>query len=111
MRRSSRIRAGAPTRSRRPRKISCRACSRPSSPGSLAGTSARGAAFELRLSGPVEGSRLTGVLLGAGDHRTRTEDRPAPPELAFGERVRLGPIAATVNDRAGRRVELVAELA
>src|SRR5688500_2734401 len=51
-------------------------------PGSLFGRSERGESVELRLSGPIDGSRLYGVLLGAGDHRTRTEHRPAPPRVA-----------------------------
>jgi S-adenosylmethionine:tRNA ribosyltransferase-isomerase len=79
-------------------------------PGSLAGTTARGEPFELRLSGPVEGSRLVGVLFGAGDYRTRTEDRPAPPPIEVGERVQVSAIRATVVALAGRRVELAAEL-
>ena len=40
-------------------------------PGSLRGVTARCEAIELRLSGPIDGSRLSGVLFGAGDHRTR----------------------------------------
>ena len=30
------------------------------------------------------------VLFGAGDWRTRTEDRPAPPRLAPGDRIAIG---------------------
>lgn len=78
-------------------------------PASLAGRTQAGARFELRLSGPVEPHRLTGVLLGEGDHRTRTEDRGAPPALAVGERVWLGAgdgLAAVITASAGRRVEL-----
>jgi S-adenosylmethionine:tRNA ribosyltransferase-isomerase len=78
-------------------------------PGSLAGRTSRGEVLELRLSGPVEGSRIVGVVFGAGDHRTRTEDRPPPPTLVVGDRVQLGPIAATVAAIAGRRVELVTQ--
>ena len=82
-------------------------------PASLAGTTVtrgRREVFELRLSEPVTGRRLAGVLLGPGDHAIRTEDRAAPPPLAAGERVQLGPIAATVTAASGRRVELEAEL-
>lgn len=80
-------------------------------PASLRGANGDGALFELRLSGPIDGSRLTGVLLGTGDHRTRTEHRPPPPLLAVGERVQIGGFAATVIAAAGRRVELIATLA
>lgn len=80
-------------------------------PGSLPGSTGDGAVFELRLSGPIDGNRLTGVLLGPGDHRTRTEHRAAPPMLAVGERVRIGSFSATVSAAVGRRVELIAPLA
>jgi S-adenosylmethionine:tRNA ribosyltransferase-isomerase len=76
-------------------------------PGSLRGTTAAGDGFELRLSGPVEAGRLFGVLLGAGDHRTRTEQRPPPPVVVRGDRVTVAGIEATVASTAGRRVELV----
>ncbi|MDB4956702.1 MAG: S-adenosylmethionine:tRNA ribosyltransferase-isomerase [Myxococcales bacterium] len=76
-------------------------------PASLPARSERGDLFEVRLSGPVETNRLYGVLLGAGDHRTRTEYRAAPPKLAVGERVWLGAIASTIASITGRRVELV----
>jgi S-adenosylmethionine:tRNA ribosyltransferase-isomerase len=74
-------------------------------PGSLRGTTSAGAPFELRLSGPVDGTTLTGVVFGPGNHRTRTEDRLAPPPL--GERVLIAGLPATVARQTGRRVELV----
>jgi S-adenosylmethionine:tRNA ribosyltransferase-isomerase len=77
-------------------------------PASLHGTTARGERFELRLSGPIDGTRLHGVLLGSGDHRTRTEDRPPPPSVRIGDRVLIGQISATVCASSGRRVELAA---
>lgn len=80
-------------------------------PASLPGATGDGAVFELRLSGPIDGARLSGVLLGEGDHRTRTEHRAPPPRLAVGERVRLATFDATVIAAAGPRVELVASLA
>jgi S-adenosylmethionine:tRNA ribosyltransferase-isomerase len=78
-------------------------------PGSLRGTTADGEPIELRLSGPVDGTVLEGVLFGAGDHRTRTEDRAPPPPLAAGARIQLGVIAATVTAAHGRRVQLAAD--
>src|SRR5262249_29879963 len=43
-------------------------------------------------------------------HRTRTEDRVAPPRLDVGDVIRIGSIDATVVAAAGRRVELVARV-
>lgn len=79
-------------------------------PASLRGATARGESFELRLSAPVDGERLAGVLFGAGDWRTRTEDRPSPPAIAIGERVVVGAVACTVIARDGRRIELAAHV-
>jgi len=76
-------------------------------PASLHGTHARtGAAVEVRLAGrrslaPGDVCEFTAVVFGAGDHRTRTEDRPAPPELHPGDALRLGPLVATVLDTLG----------
>jgi S-adenosylmethionine:tRNA ribosyltransferase-isomerase len=75
-------------------------------PASLRGTTARGERFELRLSGPIDGTRVFGVLLDDGDFHTRTEDRDSPPSVRAGDRVALGALAATVAAAAGRRVEL-----
>ena len=71
-------------------------------PASLTGRHlATGAAIEVRLAG--RGSLAAGdvacflaVVFGAGDWRTRTEDRPLPPPLAAGDTLALGPLAATV---------------
>ena len=38
----------------------------------------------------------TALLFGAGDWRTRTEDRTPPPALIAGDRLVLGPLAATI---------------
>ncbi len=78
-------------------------------PGALRGQTADGAALELRLAGPIEGRRLDGVVLGAGDHRTRTEHRAPPPALAIGARIRFAGFAATVASAHGRRVQLDAD--
>ncbi|HEY1549697.1 MAG TPA: S-adenosylmethionine:tRNA ribosyltransferase-isomerase [Kofleriaceae bacterium] len=75
-------------------------------PASLRGATSRGERFELRLSGPIDGTRVFGVLLDDGDFHTRTEDRGAPPSVRAGDRVALGELAATVIAAAGRRVEL-----
>jgi len=79
-------------------------------PASLFGTTARGERFELRLSAPIAGSRLYGVLLGEGDFHVRTEERPTPPRIAAGDRLRIAAIDVVVEQVAGRRVTLVAAL-
>jgi S-adenosylmethionine:tRNA ribosyltransferase-isomerase len=54
-------------------------------PASLRARTLPGAAVELRLAARVDATRWSAVLFGAGDWRTRTEDRPAPPRLAPGD--------------------------
>jgi S-adenosylmethionine:tRNA ribosyltransferase-isomerase len=77
-------------------------------PASLAGThGATGASVEVRLAGrrslrPEDVNRFSAVVFGAGDFRTRTEDRPAPPALSAGDRLVLGPLRATVERVLGR---------
>ncbi|HVF45019.1 MAG TPA: S-adenosylmethionine:tRNA ribosyltransferase-isomerase [Pyrinomonadaceae bacterium] len=72
-------------------------------PASLAGThGATGAPIEVRLAGrpslrPEDVRRFSAVVFGAGDFHTRTEERPAPPALASGDRLVLGPLRATVE--------------
>jgi S-adenosylmethionine:tRNA ribosyltransferase-isomerase len=78
-------------------------------PGSLFGRTAAGEDFELRLAEPIDGTTLVGVAFGAGDWRTRTEHRGAPPALPLGSLVRLGNIIARVTELRGRRVTLVAD--
>jgi S-adenosylmethionine:tRNA ribosyltransferase-isomerase len=71
-------------------------------PASLHGTHRRsGEAIEVRLAGRAslqvdEVRAFTAVVFGAGDFRTRTEDRPAPPPLVAGDRLQLGPLQASV---------------
>ena len=71
-------------------------------PASLAGRHlATGAAIEVRLAGrrslaADDVACFLAVVFGAGDWRTRTEDRPLPPPLAAGDTLALGPLAATV---------------
>lgn len=83
-------------------------------PASLGGTHApTGEPVEVRLAGRrslafADIERFTAVVFGAGDHRTRTEDRPPPPPLAAGDELALGPLHASVLRTLGhpRLVEL-----
>jgi S-adenosylmethionine:tRNA ribosyltransferase-isomerase len=56
----------------------------------------RGAPVELRLVAPPDGNLAQVLLFGAGDFRTRTEDRPAPPALRPGDRLALSEASARV---------------
>ena len=60
-----------------------------------------GAAIEVRLAGRASldprDVHFSAVVFGAGDWRMRTEDRPPPPPLAPGDRLALGPLAATID--------------
>jgi S-adenosylmethionine:tRNA ribosyltransferase-isomerase len=59
-----------------------------------------GAEIEVRLAGRPSLSsvdRFSAVVFGAGSFQTRTEDRALPPQLAQGDRLRLGPLLATVE--------------
>jgi len=64
-----------------------------------------GAPIELRLAGRSslkrEDVQFSAVAFGAGDWRTRTEDRPLPPRLARGDQLALGPLVATVDALLG----------
>ena len=60
-------------------------------PASFSGLGPRGEPIELRLAGPEENGRWTALLLGDGDWRTRTEDRPAPAALLPGHVVAIAP--------------------
>jgi S-adenosylmethionine:tRNA ribosyltransferase-isomerase len=51
--------------------------------------------------------RFAAVLFGSGDWHTRTEDRPPPPELAEGARLRFGALRATVGRHATLSPRLV----
>jgi S-adenosylmethionine:tRNA ribosyltransferase-isomerase len=65
-----------------------------------------GAPVEVRLAGrpslrPEDVGHFSAVVFGAGDYRTRTEDRAAPPRLAAGDGLVLGPLRATVEGLLG----------
>jgi S-adenosylmethionine:tRNA ribosyltransferase-isomerase len=81
-------------------------------PASLAGVhEATGAAIEVRLAGWRRMGDLTtclAIVFGAGDYRTRTEHRPAPPRLVVGDRVRLGPLRAAVREIESPRLVALA---
>ena len=65
-----------------------------------------GSPVEVRLAGrrslaPDDVRRFSAVVFGAGDYRTRTEDRSPPPPLQPGDRLALGPLSATVERLLG----------
>jgi S-adenosylmethionine:tRNA ribosyltransferase-isomerase len=72
-------------------------------PASLSGIhEPTGSRVELRLAGidalaPDNDARFRAVLFGERDYRTRTEDRPAPPQAVAGDRLLLGPLVALVE--------------
>ena len=79
-------------------------------PASLSGRhSASGRHIEVRLAGRAslalnDVAQFSAVVFGAGDFRTRTEDRPQPPILHPGDRLELGPLRATVSGYSNIRV-------
>jgi S-adenosylmethionine:tRNA ribosyltransferase-isomerase len=83
-------------------------------PASLGGTHGpSGAPIEVRLAGrrTLRGhdvQAFSAIVFGAGDHRTRTEARAAPPPLHAGDTLLLGPLRATVQRTLGhpRLIEL-----
>jgi S-adenosylmethionine:tRNA ribosyltransferase-isomerase len=58
-------------------------------PASLHGRTPTGEAVELRLLARAKDGTWEALLFGAGDWRTRTEDRPLPPRLARGATIVL----------------------
>jgi S-adenosylmethionine:tRNA ribosyltransferase-isomerase len=65
---------------------------------------ASGEPLEIRLAGWMslgDPTRFVALALGAGDHRTRTEDRAAPPSLLPGDRLSLGPLVAAIERLLG----------
>jgi S-adenosylmethionine:tRNA ribosyltransferase-isomerase len=74
-------------------------------PASLTGThGASGEPIEVRLAAWVsvrDPTRFIAIAFGAGDHRTRTEDRMPPPALRPGDHLALGPLTAVVERQLG----------
>jgi S-adenosylmethionine:tRNA ribosyltransferase-isomerase len=72
-------------------------------PASLQGTHIpTGRVIEVRLAGKPslatrDAHRFIAVVFGAGDHHTRTEDRPQPPTLNPGDELQLGELRARVE--------------
>ncbi len=64
-------------------------------PALLEGRGPRGA-IEARLAGELFDGTFRAILFGPGNWRMRTEDRP-PAEVHAGDRLRFGPLAATVE--------------
>jgi S-adenosylmethionine:tRNA ribosyltransferase-isomerase len=61
-----------------------------------------GEPIEVRLAGwvsPGDVTRFTAIAFGAGDFRTRTEDRRLPPPLSPGDHLKFGPLTAVVEQR------------
>lgn len=76
-------------------------------PASLSGTHRpSGEPIEVRLAGrrSLESEDVrdfVAIAFGAGNHRTRTEERLPPPPLLPGDRLALGPLEARVEDVSG----------
>jgi S-adenosylmethionine:tRNA ribosyltransferase-isomerase len=76
-------------------------------PASLRGThSPTGRPIEVRLAAwhsraAEDVARFSAIVFGEGDYRTLTENRAAPPCLAVGDHVTLGPLSATITGFLG----------
>jgi S-adenosylmethionine:tRNA ribosyltransferase-isomerase len=83
-------------------------------PASLSAVHERtGERIEVRLAGrssldPDDVRRFTAVLFGAGDYRTRTEDRTLPPAVRTGDRLSIAACTAVIESVLGhpRLIEL-----
>jgi S-adenosylmethionine:tRNA ribosyltransferase-isomerase len=79
-------------------------------PSSLRGL-AGGEPVEARIFDGSEDGRFRALLFGAGDFRTRTEDRPLPPALAEGTLLTFGPDLAAVVERVSPASPRLVDLA
>jgi S-adenosylmethionine:tRNA ribosyltransferase-isomerase len=76
-------------------------------PASLRGVHVEaGAEIEVRLAAraslaSADVLRFHAIVFGAGDHRTRTEDRALPPPLEPGQKLQLGPLTAVIEQLLG----------
>ena len=76
-------------------------------PASLRGVHVEtGAEIEVRLAAraslePADMLRFHAIVFGAGDHRTRTEDRALPPQLEPGQKLQLGTLTAVIEQLLG----------
>jgi S-adenosylmethionine:tRNA ribosyltransferase-isomerase len=74
-------------------------------PASLRGAHvASGEPIEVRLAAWIsvrDPSRFVAIGFGAGDYRTRTEERPPPPSVSPGDPLLLGPLVAVVERLLG----------
>ena len=84
-------------------------------PASLCGHDEHGQPIELRLLSAIDpdtrqaaSGHFWAALLGAGDWRQRTEDRPAPPALRPGDRVWFGGLGGRIVARGEISPRLVA---
>jgi S-adenosylmethionine:tRNA ribosyltransferase-isomerase len=68
---------------------------------------ATNAEIEVRLAGRAsldpDDVAFDAVAFGAGDYRTRTEDRASPPPLAIGDALELGPLVARIGAFKGHQ--------
>ena len=65
-----------------------------------------GAEVEVRLAAraslePDDVLRFHAIVFGAGDHRTRTEDRALSPPLEPSQRIQFGPLTAIIEELLG----------
>lgn len=76
-------------------------------PASLRGVHVQtGAEIEVRLAAraslaPADVRSFHAIVFGAGDHRTRTEDRALPPPLEPGQSLQLGTLTAVIEQLLG----------
>jgi S-adenosylmethionine:tRNA ribosyltransferase-isomerase len=80
-------------------------------PGSLRGVTAAGEPVEARLFDASGDGLFRALLFGAGDARTRTEDRPPPPPLPSGAEITFGPDLAAVVERPAAASPRIVDLA